>query len=64
MFVHTIKVELQKKTNIFSCPEDQDIISVAKANGIDLSSSCCSVVFKSCGSMLSMDQLNKKMQWV
>lgn len=64
MFVHNIKVELEKKTNIFSCPEDQDIISVAKANVIDLSSSCCSGVCTSFGSMLSMDQLNKKMQWV
>ena len=47
-----IKVELDKKTLNFSCSGDQDIISAAKANGIDLPSSCCSGVCTSCASMV------------
>tara|TARA_A100001388_G_C28496509_1_gene369540 strand:- start:59 stop:385 length:327 start_codon:yes stop_codon:yes gene_type:complete len=45
-----IKVEFDEKTFSFSCPEDQDIISAAKKNGIDLPSSCCSGVCTSCAS--------------
>ena len=59
MSEYNIKVELEKKTYVFLCPEDQDIISAAKANGIDLPSSCCSGVCTSCASMLiegSVDQ--------
>tara|TARA_Y100001968_G_C18958940_1_gene526723 strand:- start:142 stop:468 length:327 start_codon:yes stop_codon:yes gene_type:complete len=52
MSAHNIKVELEKKTYVFSCPEDQDIISAAKANGIDLPSSCFSGVCTSCASMI------------
>ena len=52
MSEYNIKVELEKKTYIFSCPEDQDIISAANANGIDLPSSCCSGVCTSCASMV------------
>ena len=54
-----IKVQFGKKTYNFSCPEDQDIISAAKANGIELPSSCCSGVCTSCASMVvygSIDQ--------
>ena len=54
-----IKVQFGKKTYSFSCPEDQDIISAAKANGIELPSSCCSGVCTSCASMVvdgSIDQ--------
>ena len=47
-----IKVQFGKKTYSFSCPEDQDIISAAKANGIELPSSCCSGVCTSCASMV------------
>ncbi len=47
-----IKVELEEKTYNFLCHEDQDIISAAKANGIDLPSSCCSGVCTSCASMV------------
>ena len=47
-----IKVQFGKKTYNFSCPEDQDIISAAKANGIELPSSCCSGVCTSCASMV------------
>ena len=49
---YNIKVELHKKTYNFLCPEDQDIISAAKANGIELPSSCCSGVCTSCASMV------------
>ena len=35
MSEYNIKVELEKKTYVFLCPEDQDIISAAKASGID-----------------------------
>ena len=54
-----IKVQFDEKTYNFSCPEDQDIISAAKANGIELPSSCCSGVCTSCASMVvdgSIDQ--------
>ena len=52
MSEYNIKVELEKKTYTFLCPEDQDIISAAKVNGIDLPSSCCSGVCTSCASMV------------
>ena len=52
MSEYNIKVELEKKTYVFLCPEDQDIISAAKANGIDLPNSCCSGVCTSCASMV------------
>ena len=54
-----IKVQFGEKTYNFPCPEDQDIISAAKANGIELPSSCCSGVCTSCASMVvdgSIDQ--------
>ena len=47
-----IKVQFDEKTFNFLCPEDQDIISAAKTNGIDLPSSCCSGVCTSCASMI------------
>ena len=56
---YNIKVDLEEKTYFFLCPEDQDIVSAAKANGIDLPNSCCSGVCTSCASMLisgSVDQ--------
>ena len=52
MLEYNIKVELKKNTYVFLCPEDQDIISAAKVNGIDLPSSCCSGVCTSCASMV------------
>ena len=52
MSEYNIKVELEEKTYVFLCPEDQDIVSSAKANGIDLPNSCCSGVCTSCASML------------
>ena len=52
MFKYNIKVELERKMHVFLCPEDQDIISAAKDNGIELPSSCCSGVCTSCASMV------------
>ena len=52
MSKYNIKVELEKKTYVFLCPEDQDIVSAAKANGIYLPNSCCSGVCTSCASMV------------
>ena len=49
---YNIKVEFEKKTFSFSCQDDQDIISAASVNGIDLPSSCCSGVCTSCASMI------------
>ena len=52
MSEYKIKIELEKETYAFLCPEDQDVISAAKARGIDLPSSCCSGVCTSCASMV------------
>ena len=52
MSTYNVKVEFEQKTFVFLCPEDQDIISAAKANGIELPSSCCSGVCTSCASMV------------
>ena len=48
---YNIKVQFEQKTFSFLCSEDQDIISAAKMNGIDLPSSCCSGVCTDCASM-------------
>ena len=56
---YIIKVQFEQKTLSFLCSEDQDIISAAKMNGIDLPSSCCSGVCTDCASMIlegSVDQ--------
>ena len=52
MSEYNIKVQFGGKTFIFSCPEDQDIISAANMNGIDLPNSCCSGVCTSCASRI------------
>ena len=49
---YNIKVQFEKETYIFSCSEDQDVISAANMNGIDLPYSCCSGVCTSCASMI------------
>ena len=49
---YNIKVEFEKKTFSFSCLDDQDIISAASINGIDLPNSCCSGVCTSCASRI------------
>ena len=56
---YNIKVQYEQNTFSFLCSEDQDIISAAKMNGIDLPSSCCSGVCTDCASMIlegSVDQ--------
>ena len=52
MSEYNIKVEFEEKTFKCLCPEDQDVISAAKMNGIDLPNSCCSGVCTSCASMI------------
>ena len=47
-----IKVQIEQNTFSFSCSEDQDIISAAKMNGIDLPNSCCSGVCTSCAALI------------
>ena len=47
---YNIKVQFEKETLSFSCTEDQDIISAANINGIDLPYSCFSGVCASCAS--------------
>ena len=49
---YNIKVQFEQKTFSFSCSEDQDVISAAKMNGINLPNSCCSGVCTSCASMI------------
>ena len=49
---YNIKVEFEKKTFSFLCQDDQDIISAASINGIDLPNSCCSGVCTSCASRI------------
>jgi len=53
MTEYNIKVQLDKKTVTFLCPEDKDIITAAKDMGIDLPSSCCAGVCTSCASMIA-----------
>ena len=53
MAEYNIKVQVEQKTLSFVCSEDQDIISAAKMNGIDLPNSCCSGVCTSCASMIT-----------
>ena len=52
MSEYNIKVEFEEKTFSFLCSEDQDVISAAKMNGINLPNSCCSGVCTSCASMI------------
>ena len=49
---YNIKVQFEQKTFNFLCSEDQDVISAAKMNGIDLPNSCCSGVCTSCASII------------
>ena len=49
---YNIKVQFEQKTFSFLCSNDQDIISAAKMNGIDLPNSCCSGVCTSCASRI------------
>ena len=49
---YNIIVQFEQKNLRFSCSEDQDVISAATMNGIDLPNSCCSGVCTSCASMI------------
>ena len=49
---YKINVQFDEKSFNFLCLEDQDIISVAKTNEIELLSSGCSGVSTSCASMV------------
>ena len=49
---YNIKVKFETKTFSFSCQDDQDIITAANINGIDLPKSCCSGVCTSCASRI------------
>ena len=49
---YNIKVQFEQKTFSFSCQDDQDVISAASMNGIDLPNSCCSGVCTSCASRI------------
>ena len=56
---YNIKVKFQQNAFSFICPEDQDIISAAEMNGLNLPSSCSSGVCTDCASMIlegSLDQ--------
>ena len=52
MSEYNVKVEFDEKTFNFLCSEDQDVISAAKMNGINLPNSCCAGVCTSCASMI------------
>ena len=49
---YNIKVQFEQNNFSFLCSDDQDIISAAKMNGIDLPNSCCSGVCTSCASRI------------
>ena len=49
---YNIKVQFEQNTFGFLCSEDQDVISAASMNGIDLPNSCCSGVCTSCASRI------------
>ena len=50
---YNIKVQFDHKTFIFLSPKDQNIISAAQINGVDLPNSCCSGVCTNCASMIT-----------
>ena len=52
MAEYNIKVQFERKTFSFLSSEDQDIISAAKINRIDLPNSFCSGVCTDCASMI------------
>ena len=58
-----IKEQFDQETLDFLCSEDQDIISAATMNGIELSYSYCPGIFTSCASMILERFLSKRMLW-
>ena len=57
---YNIKVLFDKRSYNFLCQEDQDIISAAKTQGIDLPNSCCSGVCTSCASLVEEGSLEQE----
>ena len=57
---YNIKVQFDKRSYNFLCQEDQDIISAAKTQGIDLPNSCCSGVCTSCASLIIEGSLEQE----
>ncbi len=57
---YNIKVQFEKETLSLSCTENQDIISAANTNGIDLPYSCCSGVCTSCASKILEGYVDKE----
>ena len=57
---YNIKVQFDKRSYNFLCQEDQDIISAAKTQGIDLPNSCCSGVCTSCASLIVEGSLEQE----
>ena len=57
---HNIKVQFEQKNISFLCSEDQDIISAAKMDEIDLPSSCCSGVCTDCESLILEGSVDQK----
>ena len=56
---NNIKVQFEQKTLSFLCSKDQDIISSARMNGIELPNSSCSGVCTNCSLIIiggSVDQ--------
>ena len=54
-----INVDFENKKFNFLCSKDQDIISAAKSNGIDLPSSCCAGVCTSCASFIKNGEVEQ-----
>ena len=57
---YNIKVQFEQETFSFLSSEDQDIISAAKMNRIDLQNSCCSGVCTDCASMILEGSVNQE----
>ena len=57
---YNIKVQFEQETFSFLSSEDQDIISAAKMNRIDLQNSCCSGVCTDCASMILKGSLEQE----
>ena len=57
---YNIKVQFEQKTFNFLFSEDQDIISVAEINGLDLPRNCFSGVCTDCASMILKGSLEQE----
>ena len=57
---YNVRVELEEKTHNFLCSDNQDIVSAAKSNGVNLPSSCCAGVCTSCASMILEGKIDQE----